>query len=252
MNATQILNGSQGFAACAFSRSVMANQLAFDVNRAMNKARDAEQTPVADAAVAAELDAVLSTFGLPQPVKLDPASLIDAHAAAYILLRRIVTTPDPETGRAPEYLARRLVALPDAVVSNADRLTAYNISKAKDDAARFARVGPDGKLITVDNTAREAAIRAEGDALAKAMRAEVVAPWLAAVKAYATADDADLIDVVLDGLTDAGRNPAAEITRAADAMQESAAKRYAEGKFARMEASVWALTTAAQKGTPTA
>jgi hypothetical protein len=241
MNSTQILSGNNGFLAAAFSRSVLCNQLAFDYNRAKNQ-REVKDTPAHDAALEAALNEALGTNGLPVVKKLNAEEIADAHAACYILLRRSLSEKDPETGRSPQWLAPRLIALPDAVVSNVDRLTQYNISRAKAEAEKLSTNDK-----PVDCSSRIAAIQAEGDALAKEMRQSVVGPWLQSVKSYAKADTSDLIDVVLEAIVNTGRDPASEIRRAADAMQEGARKRYEAGQFASLETSIYALTTAATR-----
>jgi hypothetical protein len=52
---------------------------------------------------------------------------------------------------------------------------------------------------------------------------------------------------VLEAVVNAGRDPASEIRRAADAMQDSARKRYEAGQFASLETSIYTLTTAATR-----
>lgn len=58
---------------------------------------------------------------------------------------------------------------------------------------------------------------------------------------YRDADDSDLIDVCLDAMTNAGRNPAKEMKAAAKAILENAKKRFEAGQFVRVDAGIYAL-----------
>lgn len=235
MQPTKVLNGSQGFAAMCFAQSVMVNQLAFYVGRAMNKKQD--EAPAFDTATLAALDEAFGDSGLPKATVLNTEQLIEGHAAAFILLRRSVGKPDPETGRKPEHLIKRLVPLPDAVVASVGRLTEFNLKQGRAEAAK----------IGADFTKREAAIRAEMAAEARRQLDEVKGPWITAIKAYADGDTGDLIDIVLEAVVDAGMDPAAEIRRAADLLRDNLRQRIEAGNFAKMETSIYALCSASEK-----
>jgi hypothetical protein len=233
MEPTKVLNGSTGFAAMCFARSVFVNQIAFTVGRALNTKENT--APKFDAAVMAELDEILGGNGLQQPTKLDAEELIHAHAAAFILLDKCIGQPDPDTGRKPEHLIKRRVPLPDAVVGSVERLTEYNLTQGRAEAKKF----------NADFTAREAAIRAAGEAETRRQINEVKGPWLTAVKALRDADTEELIDTVLVAVVNAGMDPAKEITRAADLMRDSMKARMERGEFAKMDSSIYALCTVA-------
>jgi hypothetical protein len=233
MQPTKVLNGSTGFAAKCFGWSVMLSQLAFDVGRAMN--RKQEDEPVFDASTQASLEEVFGDSGVPTVTVLNVDELITAHAAAFIMLRRCLGEQDPETGRRPEHLVKRLVPLPDSIVQSVSRLTSFNLQQGKAEAAKLG----------ADFSNREAAILAEAETEAKRQIEEVKGPWIEAIKLQANEDTDYLIGTTLDAMVNAGRVPTLELRKAADLLREAMKKRVEAGGFAKLDASIYALCTAA-------
>lgn len=235
----------QGWNAAGLARSVACQQLSFDYNRALNKALKKDTAPVYDAHKDDEYAAYAGMDKAPEPKPLDKEDLMNGHAAAWVLARRHIWRPSPETGRVLEHQKKYVIALPNAVVLNVENLTARNIETAKADAARMPHPVT-GEI--PDISARIAAIKAENTRLADELYAEVAEPYKALLGKYGEYDDEALVEIVLDALADAGRNVAAEVTRAADAQLEAARKRMLEGKFARIEPDIYALTSIGQRG----
>jgi hypothetical protein len=235
MQPTKILAGLQGFAAKCFARSVFVNQIAFLCQRALTQKTVEADLPQTDANEEARFLAAMGDAGMPTARTLDADALIRAHAAAFWLLRKACDETDPEKGQKPEHLQKRLVKLPDAIMDSVKRNTDFNLNKGRAEA----------KKTGADFTKREAAIRGEVLAEAKRQRETVIGPWLAAIAELRSTDDADLIDIVLEAVVDAGRDPAIEIRSAADKLRDVLKAKMEAGEYAAMETSVYALTTAA-------
>lgn len=247
-HAVRLASGKCGYNAMLLARSTLANALAFDYVRAMNTTR--HERPVADAHLDEELRAILGDVAPQQAPTLDADAIMDAHAKAYLALVHAVNTPDPETGRRPEWMLqpspttgrRRVESLPDAVVAIVDSNTARNIERCKVQATSLAEYNAHGRLVrAVDTTARIAALKAEGDARAAELKASVAAGWLLAVKEYRDADVDELLIGAAEQIAANGRDPSDEIRRAAEAMQKKARERFEQGKFAAIPADILAL-----------
>ena len=237
MQPTKILLGNEGYNIKNLARSTMLNQLAFDYNRAHQTQR--KDNPVADAATAEGLKNIFGPQGeKTHQVVLNAEELMDAHAAAYVLFQRGFMTPDPETGRPATFNDRRLVSLPDMVKRQVDRNLAYNLTKA---LATAESSGADPEIVTSE---LKKAIIADLERQADAVRG----PWLESVLSYKDESDEDLVDVVLEAVTNAGRNIPAEITRACDKKRDDVKKRQESGQFATLPADIWAYCTVALKG----
>ena len=102
MNFTNVINGNNGFEAAGFAKSVLLNQIGFDLNRALFQASTAEERPAFDARLAA----AMGDNCLPERTILDADALCEGYAAAFLLLTRHIKTVKPETGRKPEHFIR--------------------------------------------------------------------------------------------------------------------------------------------------
>lgn len=245
MNVSQVFLALQGWNAAGLARTVACNQLAFDYNRSLNQSRKKDDRPVFDAHAEDEYAEYAKMDKTPEAKPLDQDELLQAHAAAWILARRHIWKPNPETGRPLEHMKRYVVSLPNTVVSNVERLTQRNIDAAKADALQLA--DPTTGEVP-DISARLDAIKAENRRLAQELIDKVAEPYKACLTKFSEYDDADLVPIVLEALGEAGRSAAMEITRAADAQQAAARKRMMAGQFARIEPDIYALTSIGQRG----
>lgn len=235
------LSGSTGFAAQVWAAGILQSQLAFAVNRALNQRTEkAEDKPVYDANMDADLEKSFGDNGQTKPPKIDLSVAISAHAAAYALFRFLLNTPDPETGRRHAHWGSYLKTLPQAVLERVLANGETNMKRQEEAAASKYGVSFD---------ARKQALIEEIDANARRLSDEVKGPWLDAVNSFITGDRdfETLAEIVLDGCEACHMDAADQLNRAADALQKKGAERLAQGKFADMDTSIWAWTTMARK-----
>ncbi|MHB8602175.1 MAG: hypothetical protein ACYC9R_06335 [Nitrosotalea sp.] len=228
MNYSDILNGNNtSYQGKGFARSVMLNQLSFDLQRAAFASQDRSAAPVFDA----ELVEAMGDNGLPQAVKLDVQELTNATAAAFLLLSRHIQTPDPETGRKPEYLMRFLKGPKEIIQAAVD----YRLNRQKQQTQATAQMlgaNPETRLKNI-----EIETKAQAEALVTPMQKHFVD----ALRSQRENDDDTLIDTIVDAMTNAGRDPAKEIKRAAVALIESQKKRFEAGGFVAIDPAVYVL-----------
>lgn len=228
MNYTNIINGIEvPFQAVGFARSVLLNQLGFDLQRAVFKTQTQTDTPVFDESLAE----AMGDTGLPQATKLDVDQLTNGCAAAFVLLARHIQKVDPDTGRKPEYLLRYLKGPKEIMKAAVD----YRLNSRKAQALATAA------SLKADPTKRIAALELEIRAQCDAILQPLNTSFVESVKSMRDMDDDELADTALEAMVDAGRDPAKEIKRAAQAYVESQKKRFEEGGFVNIDAFVAAL-----------
>ena len=242
VRAYNTLSGSEGFAAQVWAAGIIQSQLAFAVNRALNtRTEEGKEEPVYDANMDDELSKSFGDNGQTKPQKIDLPTAINAHAAAYTLFRILLNTPDPETGRKHSHWGRYLKTLPQAVLERVQANGARNMELQAEAAAKKYGVSFD---------ARKKALEEEITANATRLADEVKGPWMDAVRTFtsdSTYDIDTLAEMVLDGCESVHMDAADQLNRAADALQKRGAERLAQGKFADMDTSIWAWTSAALK-----
>jgi len=229
MKYSQILAGNDtSFAACGFARSVVLNQLSFDLQRASFASQSASQKPVFDA----ELLDAMGDHGLPQAVVLNQDELTKASAAAFLLLSRHIQKPDPETGRKPEYLIRFLKGPKEIIQAAVD----FRLTRQKQQTMATAA------MLGADPTKRLETITTEINAQANALVKPMQTSFVHAIKELRDADDEVLINCAVEAIVNTGRDPAKEIKRAAQAMIESQKKRFeTDGGFVAIDPAIYAL-----------
>lgn len=226
MEFTKVLCGEQGFAAAGFAKTVLLSQTGFDLQRAVFRSEKAD-TPAFDARYAE----ALGENGLPEPQKLDTTELTLAMAASFILLTRHMSKPDPETGRKPDYLRRWLKGPKEVIEAQVD----WQLERAKQQTqATAAMLGanPETRLKLVEQEIR------------KSVEGKIephVAAFVDQLGKLKSEDDDTLIGLVVEAMANAGRDPAAEIKRAAVMFIESQKKRFESGGYVQIDASIYAL-----------
>ncbi len=231
MNFTNELNGSSGFETAGFVKSVVLNQIGFDLQRAAFQKQAVNEAPVADAVADQELKAAMGDNGLAERTVLNMDELVTAYAAGFILLTRHCNTPNPETGRKPEHLVRYLKKPSDIVQAGID----YRLTR------QVAQAIATAEMLKADPTKRVAALRTELEAQAATLTTPINKAFVQAIREQSEDENSDLIDTVLEAMTNTGRNPALEIKRAAQALIDSQKTRFEAGEFAMVDAGIYTL-----------
>lgn len=237
MEITKVVNGTNGFEAAGFAKSVLLNQLGFNLSRALFQATTQTETPVFDARLAA----AMGDNGLPERTILDADSLAEGYAAAFILLTRHVKNSNPETGRRPEHLIQ-YIRTPEQVIK---RSVDFRLTKQADQIKATA------KMLKADPTARLEAVKKEQEAQAAALTAPVMEFFLNKVAEMRDWENDALLDCAIESLTAAGKNVATELKNAAVALIDAQKKRFEEGKFATVDAGIYALAGATEASNTT-
>lgn len=228
MNLSDISTGGSSFAAAGFVRTVFLNQLGFDLKRAVFQA-EKKDTPVFDARIMA----AMGDNGLPEVKQLNADQICDAMAAAFVLVTRHVSKPDPETGRKPEWMAKLLRAPANVIEEQVNWRLTNSINAAKATAASLG----------ADPTKRIEVIRTEMAAQAAVLYDKYTAAFAASLSRYVDDDDESLVDVCCEALVDAGRDPTQEVKRAALAYLERQKERFeTDGGYVAVDAGIYALS----------
>lgn len=227
MNFSEVLNGKTTFQAAGFIKTVLLSQLGFDLQRAVFKSTKKDATPVIDS----RYDAAMGDTGMSESKPLNPENLCEGMAAAFTLLTRHIQTPDPETGRRPEYLLRWRKGPAEVIQAQVD----WQLENAKQQTQAVAAMlgaDPTTRLATVEQEIRD---RVAGQ----------VEPHVAAFVNHLTTmrdwSDDDLADTACDAMIEAGRDVAAEVKRAAKLYLESQKKRYETGGYVAIDPGIFAL-----------
>ena len=234
MQASKVLAGSLGFTAQGFARVTALSQINFNLGRAVVRSLSpARNVPVADA----RLNSLFEDEGTGPVavVKLNVEELTQASAAAWILLRRHIKTPHPETGRPEEHLVKMLVTPTDAIIKAIQFVKDSSMSRSIQQAEAEAL------MLGVDASARVEAIKASQAAEDSADITPHEQYFLECVKEQRDYDADVLIDDVLEAWVNAGRDPSKEIKASAKAFLAFQAKRMTEGKFVKVDGGVYAL-----------
>lgn len=240
MEFSKVIGGASGFETAGFAKTVVLNQIGFDLQRAAFQ-KEQKDTPVADAAAERELREALGDNGLPTATRLNLEGLTEAYGAAFILTTRHCNQPHPETGRKPEHLVRYLKQPSAIVQAGID----YRLER------QMAQIKATALMLNADPTKRIAAIKVELAEQAAALVAPINKAFIGAVKKFRDLDDDALIDVCVEAMSNAGRNVAQELKRAAQALIDSQKKRFEEGGFAQVDAGIYALAGVVQAVEPT-
>lgn len=234
MNPTAILNGSTGFAAAGFAKTVLLNQTGYLLRLAAFQT-EKDDVPVQSAGVAA----AFGDNGLPQRVKLDAGELVKGMAASYILTVRHIGTPDPDTGKKPEFL--RDIKGKDGTPLLKEPLHVVQAGVNFGLVAKEAHERAQAKMFGTDPTDRIAAIRKEAEEQAKIITKPLQAAFEVYIRANVNAPDDELIDTAMEALVNAKRDPAAEMKQAAKAYVKAMAERHKAGKWTNVDAGIWAM-----------
>jgi hypothetical protein len=256
MKYTDIMLGSQGHAAQGFTRATICGQLGFLVSQAALQTEKKNDTPQYDA----DIVEAMGDNGLPQAVVLDLKELVYGYAAAFHLLTKHVNTPNPETGRKDLHLVDRFLRTPKKLIqtgvdfrlngairtleatagmvvdSTKEKNETYNA--CSDEAAKAAWVKLEISRLVEP---RANVLKQEAAARVTTVTAPIDAMFVAALKDVKDVDEATWCDIALEALTNAERDPAAEIKRSAIVFIESQKKRMQDGKFVRIDPGIYAL-----------
>jgi hypothetical protein len=167
---------------------------------------------------------------------LDCNELTQAYACAYVLLRKQTRKINPETGRNDEHIVKFLVGPSTAIVSALEFARDGSMAKNID----YARA--ECEMLKVSPDARIAAIKAQRDAETKLDITAHETYFLECLKKVALWEESDLIDDVVEAMTNSGADPAVEFKRSIKAFMESQAKRATEGKYVKVDPNLYAMS----------
>jgi hypothetical protein len=218
------------FGACGFARSTVLNQSLFYMNRSLYQ-KPAAEIPVADARLAG----MLGDTGQPEAIKLNTEELTHAVSCAYILLHRHCNKNDPETGRRPEFLRKWLREPKDYITAQANAFEKMVLER------RTATEKATALSLGADPSARLAVIAAEVKALNKADSAPAQNWFIEGVSVFKDREDQELIDVIVEAMTNAGMDVSKEIEKAAKMYLESQKTRYEAGGYVTIDQGIYAL-----------
>lgn len=228
MNYSEVISGSLGHTAAGFAKSTLASQCNFWLGVAVARSQNPKNdVPVFDASTVE----AMGDQGLPTPVKLDLEELLEASAAGFLLLARHIKTPNPENGRKEEFLTRFLKDAKMVIQANSD----FTVSR------EVQRTEANAKMLKADPTKRIEAIKTEAQTRTNAIIGPMQEAWTKNLKELQDGEDSYLADLCCEALVNAGRDVAGEIKKAANTLIDSQRVRFEEGKFAAVDAGIYAL-----------
>lgn len=228
MEYTKVLNGERGFGATGFAISALLSQTGFDLKRAVFQGQKKDKAAIHDA----RYDEAMGENAVPAEKKLDIDDLIKGMASGFVLLSRFIQKPNPEDGKKPVHLKRWLKGPAEVIEEQIEWQLANDKQSTAADAAALG----------VDLSKRQAALAAAIRANAEKQIEPHVTAFCKLLKEYRAIDDSVLVDQLVTTVTNAGRDPAKDIKRAADFYVEQQKKRAESGLFFRLDMSIVALT----------
>lgn len=238
MQATNVLNGSAfGHSGASFARVTAIKKLGFQLGRAVvHSLRPARVALLEEQRIAACFKDEAGDVSPTTVIVLDCNELTQAYACAYVLLRQQTRKINPETGRNDEHIVKFLVGPTTAIVSALEFARDGSMAKSID----YARA--ECEMLKVDPSARIAAIKVQRDAETKLDITAHETYFLESLKKVALWSEEDLIDDVLEAMTNSGAPAEVEFTRSIKAFMESQAKRAAEGKYVKVDPNLYAMS----------
>ena len=235
MNAREILSGNSTFQTTNHALATFANRLKFklgfvafiDFGKANNSGGLPEQV------MSVEQQEALGLYGLDsQPKQYNLDSLLAGYAAITVLVVRQLQKTDPETFRKPEWL-RKQIPDPKYVIYSQMNWFINNPDPMLEAEAAMLQVNPEE---------RKAALTTERKAQAEMIVGPLCQHYYALLKSYANAEDDELIDVVLEGVVDAGYDPDKELVESARYRIDMEREKFNAGKRTfPIDAGIYAL-----------
>jgi hypothetical protein len=238
MIATNVMNGSAfGHSGASFARVTAIKKLGFNLGRAVvHSLRPNRVAPLEDQRIAAMFKEEAGDVSPTTVIVLDCNALTHAYASAYVLLRKQTRKINPETGRVDEHIVKFLKGPTEAIVAALEFARDGSMAKSID----YAKA--ECEMLKVDPTARIEAIKAQRAVETKLDITAHETYFLECLKKVALWDEDDLIDDVLEAMTDSGSDPGVEFKRSVKAFMESQAKRASEGKYVKVDPNLYAMS----------